>query len=917
MQNHLLTTVCGIALIAAIGVVEPVWAVPVETTNPDGTVTVVDGNITIVRSKEGATLSRTETLGTYTSTKDYRTGATTNTTKNADGSTVVTVKAKDGSTTKTETKTDGTNVVTTTKNGVTETVTTEASGKKTKQYEDNTSGTKMTVVQNGNTTETSVTKADGYTEKKTVTTIQNADGTTREAVVSETVTADGTKTVERINGDSIFRETTDKSGEVIAYEKQSKDPTTGVQTYAKKDENGDSFELTTNPDGTYSQKKTENGVTTEVNRQKNADGKIEETTTVTSEGGMGVFAGDVVSSKKTVYDENGQITEEVETSTKKGGLFTGDSVVTTTTSYDESGNKVGVKSVDSDTGEVTETKYTYGANNEEVAVTTKTDEKGNVLESKEVTTRGDIIQTVTTDPETGKTVTTVQSGYGLTTESTMTNYKDENGNWVTEKQYPDGSSSKSSTEIVQKLGNDGKMHDVEIDVVETTDALGNKTTVKANEETGAVSTTIERKDGTKTVTETYPTGTTEWAYAADGKLASTTETVNTETGYKKEVTVDGKVVASETKYTDANGDVKTSSFDERTGTTITSTERADGSKEKSVVVADPNDASKVLKTETTTTNSYGVTETQMKNNVTGEYSNTTFDASGALIKEDSQTNNPDGSVTKKQVDRTGETKDKDGNSILSNVVTEKTDANGRVSSTRETVAQDPQGNTINDSENVAYDANGNRVTSSSTAIVDADGQVLSSGSGTKTEKLKADGTVESYTETYDAVNNETGEKVSSVTTVNADKSSSKVTAVTKKDGTIIETDIQTDADGKSVETVTTTNPDGTQNIVQTTKDTDGNVTGTITQNYAKDKSSVVIIKDAKGNVIRTMNLSQWGVATKDSTDTLFKGTQFEGMTWHGLVDTDYGATGQSLMDNAVGAVGGVTLTTNPTKTDFE
>lgn len=947
MQNKkLLTTVCGIALLLSMTSVTPAWAAIQITKNEDGTETIIDGDVTIVRNANGATLSRTETTTnpvgfgpnmevlyeTTSTVKDYQTGKMTSIVNSHDGSKTETITENNGKTTTTTTTPGKPTVIETKENGIITTETT-SNGKKTVTVDNQNTKTKTTTITEGNITKVSVENADGSSQTTTTTNIINGDGTTRKAVVTETVTADKQKTIVRENGDFYSSETTDKNGNVIAYDKRNTDYNTGVTTISKKELNGNSYEKTENLDGSFSEKKTEGGVTTETSAKKNDKGQLEETTTVTTEDGGGLFARNDVTQTKKIKDEKGNVISMTETTNNQGGLLTSDSVVTKTTNYDSNGKEIGVTEVNSDTGITKTTVYDNASGG---STTTETDEKGQLLKTTttEKTEDGGT-KTAVKDEKTGKTVTTTRDSFGME-QSVETAYTDKNKKPVIETKYSDGKTSKTHVETVG--GQD-------VYVTTEKDAANNQTTITKNGDTTTI--TQKNTDGSSYFKETTPGGEIERSISSTKEVTATRTTFQLDengqkVGYTKETKVDGKLVAEERSSIDPTTKEKvTVGFDQRTGVSTKSIERIDGSSETSTTTTDPNNPEKILTKKTIKNDGKGSIERAFTNEQTGEYSNTTT-RNGDVIKEESKTKNPDGSFTTKEIGL-GKT-DAEGNQIASNIVTEIKDANGNViASKRETETRTAEGSRFEE-ENMATDEKGNKVTTSRAAVIngkDKNGEDIVVSTTEKTKTEKSDGTV---TETSKSKNHQTGAtqetntmtlpdgtvneivkekdsngyQTTTVSTTRPDKSSSVIKTMTTPEGTIIKTDTQTAADGSKVETYSVLDPNsGVQTITETKCDASGKCTQTVQKDISHDGTAKIKYSDG-----REIDLSASGLATRDTNHKLFDGTQYQGYTWHGLVDNEYGtgfngtSAGKAMDDRTPGALGGKTLKKNPTVADF-
>lgn len=936
MQNNkLFTTVCGIALTISMISICPAWAELKITKNDDGTETVFDTNTnTSTVRRDGVILSQTQEVKTQvgltggpnpkpvyqttTTTMDYQTGITTSTSLKDDGSkTVTTQDQKTGKVTITETKPDKSTRVRTNENGVITTTETNAKdGKTTVTTQDQKKGTTTTVTTDGDNVTTHTLYDDGTTSVERKNIVKNDDGTTQ--TIIEKNNRDGTSELDITSSDGSYtsKQKMNEDGEVISHEIEEKDPETmETLNYSTKDEGGNTIEYKKNSDGSSTRTEIKDGVKTETSYKRNSEGYMEETIKITEEDGIGLFAKDDVVQTKTVFGENGRPIKKVEEKVNQGGLLTGDSVVTKTTTYDEDGGIDTIVEEDKDTGEVKETKYTYNDRGGTQTETVHKDEDGNVLSETTVFDDSNGYKQISVyDPETKTTKTIHTSDHGATKVKEETSYSDENGNPVVEIKYPDGSTSKSSREVVQRLGNDGRMHPEELYVTERSDSSGNVTTIKENADGTKATTEIKRADGSQYAKTETPTGVQEVEMSPTGEVTATETTKRfengVEVGHNKEVRVGGKVVASETVAEDPNtGDVTTIGYDQRTGTSVNSIERFDGSSETSTVVTDPNDPTKILTKETVKKDKSGATEREFKNEKTGEYSNTTKDKNGNTLKEDSKTINPDGSTTTKKIDETGGTKDENGNIVKAEVVTELKDANGNViSSSKESAVEDPSGNTIIKAEKTGTDAHGNKVTTTQAAVLGADGNPLSKTEGTKTES--PDGITHEKTTT---TNVETGTTTKTVADKNPDGSSSEIKTVTDQNGAVLEkTETQVSKDKTKIITKTTIDPvTKKQTITQIRKDANDNIIGEDVQVINTDGTSTITYHD--GSVV---NLGASGVATKDFKNSLFKEGKYKGYTWHGLVDNDYGNVGEMMDDRTPGALGGTTLKKNPSGSKF-
>ncbi len=932
IKNQFLTSVCTIALVAAVGIAMPTtsWAQSRTVQNEDGSSTiiqVVDGReIHIQKAANGAIVSRTEkdpSTG-YEKVTDYRSGKTTTTSTDMYGQTIV--QEKSGSTTVETITNPNTGEVTTT--------TTTPQGS-------------TAVIQRGDQTETIEYDSKGNQTSSVITEdVPHSSGlVTQKELYSETYDSAGNKVVtENRNGVS-GTTTYNAAGQVISVDKTVVDPKTGVATTTRQDATG-TYTKTLNPDNTYTETETKNGVTT--TREKLADGQIKETQKEQTVTGGNFFTGGATTEEKNyVKDEHGNIKSETTTTTKEGGLFGSDEVITKTVTYnddfsqvtvekntatgeetreerddhgnvlkretkdadgnvlasttsktDAAGNVVSTTTTDSKTGQTTETNFTYSEEGFQSSETTVKDSKGNVVSTVYTEENLTSFTTVTTDEKTGVS-TIVEKERGGDVLKTTTQYKDENGNLVNETKNADGSTKKTSYATEQAWDEFGTPYTKTTPVIEQTDKFGNKTTFTGNDSTGVGTTTIERVDGSKSeIKVDEKGGEVRVDTAADGSETLTTKTPQFDkdglrAGSVTEVKQNGEVVATESVHYDSEKDETTThSYDSRTGIKKDGKTDGLGNSTETVQHTDPNDPSRVLKQEVTTVQD-GQKDVKTDNYETGEHNYSSYNKDGDLLKEDVKVKNPDNSTTTRTYDKEAEQSGKAGEFF-----TETTEMpNGDYKTQTKTRGED---GTVSDKGQIkSTDANGNVTTLDATLKTDANGNELYA----ETDKQTYNPTTGETTREFNSEDIVKGETTKINATEYADGSSDETKIVESKDGTV-ETETHTNTDGTSTVTTTTTPAgDGVVTEVIEQKDSNGDTIASQKTTFMKDGTKRIEVMDASGKVVQTFNMSSSGLAKTDSSNKIFDGTSFQGYTWHGLVDNDYKYAGDALsgtMDSGLG-----------------
>ncbi|WP_024864676.1 MBG domain-containing protein [Butyrivibrio sp. FCS014] len=654
-----------------------------------------------------------------------------------------------------------------------------------------------------------------------------------------------------------------------------------------------------NDDGTITTTTTSStagGTHTEtISETKDADGKLVETTTTTTD---------------TVVDDNGKITKTTESVvTDENGEYVSGAVKTETTTEvettGEDGKTITVKNTDS-------TETTTYADGSEVEVSVKDteikDEDGNTISDSTTTektvTDEDGNKTVTTDiqstethtdsngntviTETDSTTVTHEDGDGnitssKTDETVTETITDQSGNAtkvVTEKETetdengnsdytitkttdnPDGTSKIEVTDGSIDIGADGTVTQTEV----TTDS--NTTTAADGSEVTTTSTdivsTVTNPDGTKEETKTTVEDKT--VTKQDGTSTSETTEKETTTSYDTE----GHVTGSETVTTTTKSDSTTTTNQDGSVTVTTDSEVTETTEVKD------ESGNVISTTEKETDETTKVTEKKDESGkVTSSETETTShvtvkDASGEIIDEydedvkDTYKENPNGSTEKSTVVTTT---DGDGNTIKETTGV-KTDSDGDITETlkeTETTTKDSDGNvTTNvDSEKTEVDPTNGNITvteTDSTVVKDSDGALISSEETTqKSEPV------------IDSEGNVVGTKDTVKETVQIADEDEHGNPVIKE--TVKETETITDSDGNTNSTTTETektiSEDGTtQEIDKTTRivessDNEGNSSYSETVN-SKDEAGHDVVEEKTntitnnddGSVTKTENTSK-------------------------------------------------------------